>query len=62
MTTATEQAQLSELLCAGCREQVSPEPPAGEPGEGWSHRDGSGLCRPPAGGPGEPIEWPEHQH
>lgn len=52
MSAMTGWVDLSEMACPGCREQVSSEPPASEPGQDWSHRDGSPLCRPPTGGPG----------
>ena len=58
MSAGTRWVELADLLCPGCREQVSPEPPIAAPGEGWSHQDGSPLCMGGGGGLVEPIEWP----
>ncbi len=52
----------ARLVCAGCGEQVRPEPPGywrvcdGFPAPGFSHPDGSALCRRLDGTVGEPIE------
>jgi len=51
-----------QLICPGCGEQVRPEPPGywhvadGLPAPGFSHRDGSALCRHRDGTVAEPTE------
>ena len=50
-----------DLICPGCHEPVSAQPPANiDPASSevpqFSHRDGSGLCGQDAGSPIEPIE------
>ena len=51
-----------QLICPGCGEHVRPEPPGywrvadGLPAPGFSHRDGTALCRHRDGTVAEPIE------
>jgi hypothetical protein len=58
---------LYELVCPGCGNAVSPEPPVDMPGETspmerhvagqeFCHQDGSELCRDARGRMGEPVE------
>lgn len=52
------------LVCPGCFEQVRCEPPGywrvadGLPAPGFSHPDGTALCRDRDGSVAEPIEVP----
>jgi len=51
-----------QLICPGCGDRVRPEPPGywrvadGLPAPGFSHRDGSALCRSRDGVVAEPVE------
>jgi len=54
---------VEDLICPGCKEQVRPEPPGywvvkdGLPAPGFSHEDGTALCRSATGQVAEPIEF-----
>ena len=64
----TRFVEASELICAGCGEQVRCAPPVMECDDGaetttgvlgeFSHRDGSPLCRDVGGLAVEPVELP----
>ncbi len=51
-----------QLICPGCADRVRPEPPGywrvcdGLPAPGFSHPDGSALCRHRNGTVADPIE------
>jgi len=54
-------ADLTDLICPGCGEQVSCEPPAfwqvsGAPVAQFSHQDRTALCRTASGVVAEPVE------
>lgn len=58
---ATATVDLDALVCPGCDDPVTGEPPTGWPtGAGrapeFSHRDGSVLCPDSSGRIGEPVE------
>ena len=59
--TGTGTVDLDELVCPGCAEPVTGQPPAGwpagaGPAPGFSHADGSVLCPDGSGRVGEPVE------
>jgi hypothetical protein len=66
MSGVYAQVELNVLLCPGCRETVSDQPPStlrtGKSVLNWSHSDGSPLCGQTdpksVAGAVEPVEWP----
>jgi hypothetical protein len=58
---AAESVDLDDLVCPGCGDPVTGEPPLGwsagaGKAPGFSHRDGSVLCPDSAGRISEPVE------